>query len=283
VKVAVLGNCQARSLAAALAHISPGIEATPIVWSTIPNEAAAETVRDSLGAYDLVLAQPYKRFRALRPKIIARFAQRSALYPRFYFDGLHPDALLLGVEHGLGFQFGGWHSALAMAAFLRGVPAREAADLYNAYIYGALGYYDAYAAAEALQIDAGQELGIDLSAAFAGWRGQVFANTPSHPRLAVGLAIAERLAASLGLPIAPTGPFPADPLTGGFIFPVYPEIGRRLGIEGGLVFRNAGRDAAVGLEQMLSESFAAYGFAPAAIAALPRIAAASEILRREGV
>jgi hypothetical protein len=283
VKVAVLGNCQARSLAAALAHLSPGIEATPIVWSTIHDEAAAEGVRDSLAAYDLVLAQPYKKWRALRPKIIARFSSRSALYPRFYFDGLHPDALLLGVEHGLGFQFGVWHSALAMAAFLRGVPAREAADLYNAYIYGVLGYFDAYAAAEALQIDAGGEHGVDLTAAFAGWRGQVFANTPSHPRLAVGLAIAAQLAPALGLPVAPVGPLPADPLTGGFIFPVYPEIGRKLGLEGDLVFRNAGRDDAVGLEQMLSESFAAYGFAPAAIAALPRVVAAAEVLRQQGV
>ncbi len=87
----------------------------------------------------------------------------------------------------------------------------------------------------------------------------------------------------MGLPIAAAGPAPPDPLTGGFIFPVYPEIGRRLGVEGELVFRNAGRDATVGLEQMLSESFAAYGFAPAAIAALPRVAAAAEVLRREGV
>lgn len=282
-KVAVLGNCQARSLAAALPHLSPGIEATPIVWSSLADEAAAEAVRDGLAAYDLVLAQPYKRFRALRPKIVARAARRSALFPRFYFDGLHPDALLLGVEHGIGFQFGVWHSALAMAAFLRGMPTREAADLYNAYIYGALGYYDAYAAAEALQVDAALELDVDLAPAFAGWRGRVFANTPSHPRLTVGLAIAEQLAATLGLPVAPAGNLPADPLDGGFVFPVYPEIARRLGVAADLVFRNAARDREVGLAQMLDEAFAAYAAAPEAVAALPRAAQAAEILRREGV
>lgn len=282
-RIAVLGNCQARSLAAALAWLSPGVETTAIVWSSIADEAAAQGVRDTLPAYDLVLSQPYKKWRALRPKIIDRAAKRLALYPRFYFEGLHPDALLLGVEHGLSFQFGVWHSALAMAAFARGVPAREAADLYNAYLYGALGYFDTYDQAVALQLDAGAELGVDLSSAFEGWRGQVFANTPSHPRLAVGLAIAERLITALDLKRSPLGPPPADPLDGGFVFPVYPEVGRRLGLEGDLVFRNALRDPVVGLEQMLSESFAAYGLAAEAIAALPRIASAVETLRREGV
>lgn len=282
-RIAVLGNCQARSLAAALPCLSPRVEATPIVWSAIADEAEAEAIRDSLSAYDLVLAQPYKKWRALRPKIIARFSRRSALYPRFYFTGLHPDAVLLGVERGIGFQFGVWHSALAMAAFLRGVPAREAADLYNAYVYGVLGYFDAYEPAQALQIEAGRELGLDLGPAFDGWRGQVFANTPSHPRLTMALAIAEQLAANLGLAVAPGADRPADPLDGGFVFPVYPEVARRLGVAGDLVFRNAARDREVGLEQMLQEAYAAYASAPETVAALPRAVEAAEILKREGV
>lgn len=281
-KVAVLGNCQARSLAVALAHRSPGIEATAIVWSGVTGEPDAEAIRDGLAAYDLVLSQPYKGFRALRPKIVSRFATRSAFFPRFYFTGLHPDARKMKVGPG-SFQFGVWHSSLAMAAFLRGVPAREAADLYNAYIYGVLGYFDEYARAEALQADAAGQHGLEIAPALAGWRGQVFFNTPAHPKLQVGLALADALVASLGLPHAAQPNSPADPLTGEFIFPVYPEIARRLGFEGELTFRNANRDPVVGLEQMLAESFAAYAGAPEIIAAQPGIDEAVERLRREGV
>jgi hypothetical protein len=287
VKVAVLGNCQARSVAAALEWSSPDLTATPIVWSGVHGEAEAETVRDGLAAYDLVLSQPYKGFRALRPKIIARFARRSAFFPRFYFTGLHPDARKMKVGPG-SFQFGVWHSNIAMAAFVRGVPAREAADLYNAYLYGVLGYYDDYARAEALQAAAGREHGLDLEPAIASWRGEVFANTPVHHKLSVGLAMAEAVIASLGLPRrqeGERGALPADPLAGGFVFPVYPQIARRLGLatEANLIFRNAERDAEVGIEQMLDEAFFAYAAAAEAIAAQPGVAESAETLRREGV
>ncbi|OJU12923.1 MAG: hypothetical protein BGN86_02445 [Caulobacterales bacterium 68-7] len=288
-KVAVLGNCQARSLAAALAWASPDIEATEIVWSGVRDETHAEQIRDSLAAYDLVLSQPYKGFRALRPKLIDRFAPRAIYYPRFYFTGLHPDARKMTVGPG-SFQFGVWHSNLAMAAFVRGVPVQEAADLYNAYLYGVLGYYDDYARAEALQIDAGRQLGLDLAEAFEGWRGQVFADDPVHQHLTVGVAMAEALIAAHGLDRTPDearGPLPADPLAGGFVWPIYPEVARRHTITGAaapdVIFRNAERDPEVGLQQMLQEAYSAYAAAPEAVAAQPGLAEAVETLRREGV
>lgn len=282
-KVAVIGNCQARSVAAALPHLSPGLEATAIVWSGVAGEEHAERIRDGLADYDLVLSQPYKGFRALRPKIIERFARRSAFFPRVYFTGLHPDARKMVIGPG-SFQFGIWHSAIAMAAFTRGVPAHEAADLYNAYIYGVLGYYDDYAQAEALQIEATREHGLDLAADLSAWRGQVFMNTPVHPRLQVGLAMASALVGRLGLSRGGDSPLPADPLSGGFVYPVYPEIARRLGLAGGdLVFRNAERDREVTLDQMLAEAYAAYALAPEAIAAQPGVSDAVARLRKEGV
>ncbi|OJU12922.1 MAG: hypothetical protein BGN86_02440 [Caulobacterales bacterium 68-7] len=282
VKVAVLGNCQARSLAAALeAHAE--VETTTVTWAAVADETEAAQLLERLAAFDVVISQPYKRFQALRPKIIARQPTRSAFYPRFYFSGLHPDALMLSPDHPLEFRFGGWHSTIALAAFHRGLSARDAADLYNAYIYGVLGYFRRYGEAEALQVEAALDVGLDLRADLAAWRGQVFAHTPNHPNMIVAEAMAGRLIQRLSLARRQPKAKATDPLADGFAFPVYPEIGRRIGIVGEMAFRTGRREPPIGLEQMLDEAFKAYGRNAAAVAELPEVTRTVEALRREGV
>jgi hypothetical protein len=281
-KILVLGNCQARSLAAALAYLT-GAETTHLVSATIADEAAAEAARDSLPTYDLVLSQPHKRFRALRPKIVERYATRSCFYPRFWFTGLHPDAIAVVDEPGFSDQFGGWHSTLALAAFVRGLTPAEAQALFNDEVFEALGYYEAYGRAEAAQAEAAAQFGFDFHALLAASRGRVFANTPSHPHLSFVLAFADQLAEQLELPRKLATDLPPDPLADGFIFPVYPEIGRRLGITGDMLFRKSSDGSDLSLAQMLDGAYAAYTTDRDHVAAHPQVAAAAEALQKAGV
>ena len=82
VKVAVLGNCQARSLAAALeAHAE--VETTTVTWAAVADETEAAQLLERLAAFDVVISQPYKRFQELFHQDVAGllFANAQAFTP----------------------------------------------------------------------------------------------------------------------------------------------------------------------------------------------------------
>jgi hypothetical protein len=99
----------------------------------------------------------------------------------------------------------------------------------------------------------------------------------------VAEAMAERLIARLSIPRREPAARPTDPLADGFIFPIYPEIGRRIGITGDMTFRNARNTPEIGLEQMLDGAFNACSRNASALPELPEVTRAVEALRREGV
>ena len=68
---------------------------------------------------------------------------RVSLYPHIAFSGFHPDIRAFSYD-GAPVPSPTWnlHSAIIMAAFANGIPARDVPDLFNAYVFAVLGFFD---------------------------------------------------------------------------------------------------------------------------------------------
>lgn len=284
-RIAVLGNCQAVTLARRLERLCPQAEVITVSWARVASPERAEAIADEVVRCDVVLTQPLDKpaYGPLRSdSLIGRAAGRVQLWPRLYFTGLHPDVVSADKSQGLGAPFGSNHSALIMAGYALGFGPARTAELFNAYAYGVLGYFDEFAKAEAFMADSARAVGLEFRPLLDRWRGRVSFHVPHHPVAALIEDLAVLLCDALGL----SRQVAAEPTRDAFAnyrneWPVYPEIARRLGMEGSLVFRRHAAPREIDLEQTIAlfhEGYAVAGRADVGRFVRP----AMETLRAEG-
>ena len=283
-RLAVLGNCQAPGLGECLRRARPDIEVTALSWGDIRTPDQAETAATALLGHDIVLSQFTKSaaYGPLQTRSLAPRARRFVLWPKILFTGFHPDLIDFSAVRT---PMGPRHSGLILAAFLRGVPRRRVGDLFNAYIYGRLGFFDEYAKAERHLLDAGLQTDAPLDDELPRWRAQgVFVHVPNHPTIGVLASLADSIRGRLGLDGAPVAAPPDDSLAQFSAWPVYPEIARRLDVPGSLAFKPPGRGRTpIDLQQMIDTSYDAYERTESAALQLPRALAFAAALAREGL
>ncbi len=236
-RLSVLGNCQAHVLARCLRRLNPDFHVASVSGAELVSSRRIQRVADGLDHVDAVIVQVNADpgLASLSPKALAARGLRTVRYPRVLFTGFHPDGLHAPPRARLRSLIGDWHSALMLAAFRLGLPPHRTAELFNAYVYGVLGYFDEYANAERFLGDKAREVGWDLSVEFEAWRGQgCFVHTPNHPCIGVMMSLARRVCRSLDLEFDSDAIAPPDPFD--LAWPVYPEIAKRLGVEGALTF-----------------------------------------------
>ena len=276
-KVAVLGNCQAYGVAACLMRLYPDVEVRGISIGGLEGPDDSQALAERVSAFDAVISQPLgARHGSLSSVAMSEQARRLVAFPRIYFDGLQPDMVPAG-----GYPRG-MHSRLVLAGYAMGLSEARTAELFNAYVYGVLGYFDAYAKAERYLLDSFAACGLEAEPLLAAWRRDgPFVHAPPHPSVRVMWSIAEQLGRTLELGAPDVGAAPIDLLEPLGVWPVYPEIARRLGLAGDLTFRFKG-EAPMTLEQMIAREFslcAAMDRARIEESVSPVIAA----LRREGL
>ena len=285
-RLMVLGNCQAYAMGQCLRALAPELEVAAVGWAELTTSEEIDRLASSLGTVDLVLAQTTKDplLKAFQPDALAEGPTPSAFFPAIHFTGFHPDAVR-AAGGGLHSPIGEWHSALALAGYLKSLSPERTAELFNAYVYGVLGYFDEAAKAEKYLTATARRIGWDLSGELTDWRAEgVFVHTPNHPRMSVMMSLARRVCANLGLDIREDAAAPPDPFERYGDWPLYPEIGKRLGLEGALVFAPARRESeALGLEQAIAWYHAVYAKAPAASLRLPRALEVLASLEAEGL
>ena len=282
--VIVLGNCQVYSISACLRALSPGVKIAGLSWVEFRSTAQIERLLTILDEVDAVLIQPHaiQRLRSLSADVLTSRGVRCVQFPRIHFPGFHPDASRLsgGSPKGL---IGPWHSALMMAGHRMGLPEARTEGLFNAYIYGMLGYFDEYSKAGAFQTAASAALDWDLSSELKSWT-RPFVHVPNHPSVEVMMDLARGAATRLGIEIDPQATAPPDPLLRAGSWPLYPEIAKRLGLVGEMRFaptNDPGRGLDLG--EAIARSYAIYAKAPGAVGSGPRIAEIIELLKAEGV
>lgn len=233
-RLGVLGNCQAPGVAASIQAWTPHVH---VVLQTVVglDMTDAGAVGKALGAFDgcdLVLLQ---RLEDRRPELIPLLddlqARHDVLrYPVLAFRGFHPDCGHLNRDgRRIGGAMGPYHSLIACAAWLEGLPPYRAAGLFNAFTYSALGYFDLFAAARARLLEEAAATGYDLSPLFADGR-PAFMHTVNHPTAVALHLVAAQALELAGLDRLSEAPVPPDALAEGPIWPIYPEVAARLAL-----------------------------------------------------
>lgn len=238
-KIVVIGNCQAFSFADYARHVLPGVEAVLLDPFLLNDDGHIDYCVSALDAADYVFAQPMGpgRHAAVRSAIEAA-APKTTAWPGFGFDGFQPDQFYLydAERKFVRTPMGDYNSLLVAAAFLGGRSPAQTERMFNSLSYARLGYFDAFGKAKEAARKWLERDGIDLDDYLDGWLAHgSFMLTINHPRMIVVAAIAKRAMAKAGLAIDDDGSLPADPLAR-LIWPVYPEIARRIGVPGSLNF-----------------------------------------------
>ncbi len=284
-RLSLLGNCQAHVLAACLRQLNPDLQVTSVSWADLVSKESLARAAGALSQADAVVVQPVAapRLEPLNPRALAARGLRILRYPPVLFTGFHPDAVHAPRRAGLRSIIGAWHSALILAAFELGLPPHRTAELFNAYVYGVLGYFDEYASSARFLTEKARQTGWDISTEIETWRREgCFVHTPNHPRIDIMMSLARRVCAGLELDFDAEATPPPDPFD--LAWPLYPEIGKRLGLRGEMLFTttlDGGRS--FDLDEAIAWFYDAYCRAPAGSLRHRRADEIVALLKSEGV
>jgi tetratricopeptide (TPR) repeat protein len=277
--VAVVGNCQAIGVAQCLRRLLPQAEVTTTVVASQTRRSEAEHLLEGCAGADLVVAQGFRDpDHPLGRAPLDGLGDRHVAIPLIAFTGFHPD-VFIAPQRDAAPLFQRHQSRLIAAAFLRGVPEAEVAALFNGYVFAALGYFEEFDRAERYLLASCPDL--DLSRLMPGWRDQVFVHMPKHPVIRVLHDVAAEVCRMSGFEPADAGPGP-DHQALNMIWPVYPELARRLNVGGSMVFRPGKGAPPMDLDGLIAHFYAHYRRrAPDALED-QGLEEAVGILRREG-
>jgi len=279
-KIVGVGNCQlegivkcaAEALDSEPAYIHPrkAKEDHDLFKSLVADATVAFASRGSQQAELVALARACGR--ADLPVLSA---------PRIYFSGFHPDVAFPSVNAAElpSLPMGNANSAILLAAFRDGLSEQEARSLFREDVFAELGYFDAYGFSVDALIDECSQCGFDAEPLLRRWvAAGPFVYVPLHPRLDVLDDIGRALLVNAGLkPLRPTKSVD-DELSRNLIWPIYPEIGNRLGMPGDYIFRPKNLKASsrpdlapMGLEDFVGRTYAVYRKTPPHFAAFERM------------
>ncbi len=282
-KLLVIGNCQAYGVARSLRRACPDLEVRTIGLAEMMGDEAGATLFGRHADAEWIATQPLNdSWGALATETLAAQGKTVVRFPRVSFRGLHPD--LLGPNAPLySLPVRGNRSAIIAAAYALGLPEPRTAELFNAYIYGVLGYFDVYPKARAHLIGEAGKCGMDIAPALEDWLAQgPFMHVPVHPKPIALDWLARQIADRLGVAMVRTDPEPCDLMAPLGSWPVYPEIARRLGLQGSMTFHPGALKPMMGLRELIAHSYRDYARFPRE-RVLERMAPVVETLRREGV
>jgi len=256
VKIYVVGPCQTIAIAACLATMNPDV---PVV--RLPANAEPSAFEPG----GVVLRQHDRAVMAPAPP-----GCEQIVYPGVWFNAFHPDVVFLTGPWGdIVPPLGSDHSSLALYGWHRGMSAAQTAKLFTEPVYEKLRFFDCMAEAKRGLLGATRELGFAFDDALVKFeRYGCFMHTPLHPALVVMAEVARGLMQRLGTTPVVAAPelYLDDPLLRGPVWPVYPEIARRLGVPGSYAFKQVHAPGTLpsllDLDEFLARSFEAYAVTP---------------------
>jgi hypothetical protein len=248
----VLGNCQSRPLASSLQALCPSATFTPVELTAAAMErfaAGDKRILRSLCEYDAIFAQVPAIVTRTFPDLTAKVVR----IPFVTFAAYHPDLVYIntvreGAKQYLFGPMGQYHSAITLWAYLHGKSTAETLTLFNAATYEALGYFDFWQTSRNGVLHEGEAAGMLLHANIDRWaRRGCFMHSVNHPKIDVFIDIAQELLRKLELPCLPNAAqYLIDEFAEGAVWPIYPEIGQNLGIDGDYYFKIEKRRAPPG-------------------------------------
>lgn len=243
-RIAVVGNCQAAGLAYSMKLLAPTILVDH--FQLAPKaRTPLKVFAKILARYDHVFSHEFSNteINGGGSDDLRDLLDNLELMPSISFSAFHPDLIYLsgGPDTGLlRSPTGHYHSALAFLGWRQRYPVHETLALFNDEVMQTLGYFDLWPAAVAALEREGLKFGYNFDAQLLSWsRRGIFMYSINHPKAFVLLDLAKMLLSKLNVCFinADSSEYLFDRLSGGEIFPVYPQIGSYYGYPGSYVFR----------------------------------------------
>lgn len=259
-RLSIISNCQKDSLAVCIAALNHGFKIDTYMIHEVVGDA--DRLRSILMASDYVFAHT-----PLRATVPSDLAHKVTYFPNLAFAAYHPDLTFArGATPGGEFEtiFGPlyvYQSALALYGYKEGMALDDVAALYCPAVYGRLGYLDEWDNSRRQLLAEGDACNMPLGAYIEKWsRGRSFMYSSNHPTLEVMEDIARELLRRIGMFAFDDSKhqFLEDPLKAQPIWPIYPEIGERLGVRGSLDFKINEPHGTLELRDFLTHSYESF-------------------------
>lgn len=252
----VLSNCQTLSMARAVSALSDTIDCDGCDAWQMAGRLAEDP--DYFRRYDfMLLLGDLRSF----PGFPADGLPPHIEMPGVRFTGYHPDCCYVAAdgENITNGVIASYHSMIALAGYKEQIGPSATARFFDGRIYEQAGYYGHWQSERDGLIERFAKFGYDIGGIFrkAG-RGRCFMHTIDHPDIVLMTELAKVVLRRLDRPHQEDVPQPVDVLAN-VSWPVYPEIGERLGVAGAYRFRPAERYATLDLQDYLEEAFAVFG------------------------
>ena len=248
----VLGNCQAGGIADSLELLSNGSAVAGVLVSNDPKVLFEELSEHLKNPGDTVLLHESVREIILVNDALIKFDRPDNIcIPTIAFSAFHPD-IQYGFATGAVVKSGldsDWNSRIMLWAYSNGLSRGETENLFCEDVFQALGYFDEWDKSSETLRKSFEECGFD----YGRWmrsvqRTGVFMYGINHP-MQIGLSqlavqIAEKVFPNSHIVIEDLHTFTTDYLSH-IVWPVYPEIGDHLGVEGSYHWRVARKHASL--------------------------------------
>ena len=246
----VISNCQSFGLANSIEAQAKTIECTACDVHEF-RRAIAENP-EHFRAYDFALILP-EAFDGIDRDATGLPPYR--LVPAFQFPAYHPDSVYVFADGAfVEGVIGSYQSMIALAAYKEGLAAEQAATFFDARIYQAAGYFSQYDPYRTWLVEHFAAHDIDIAPIFLRrTRGAALMHTVNHPAIAVLFDLARAILVQMERPIFADVTPPSDNLAG-ISWPIYPEVGERLGLPGNYLFKPAYRHKPLDLIGFLGRS-----------------------------
>lgn len=248
----ILGNCQAGGVADSLELLSNGSAVEWLLVSNDPKVLFGELSDHLNYPGHTVLLHESVREIILVNNALVKFDRPENIYiPTIAFAAFHPD-IQYGFANGAVVKSGldsDWNSRIMLWAYSNGLSQGETENLFREEVFQALGYFDEWDKSSETLKKSFDTCGFD----YGRWirsvqRTGVFMYGINHP-MQIGLSqlavqIAEKIFPNSHVAIEDLHTFTTDYLSH-IVWPVYPEIGDHLGVEGSYHWRVARKHASL--------------------------------------
>jgi GSCFA family/Polysaccharide biosynthesis enzyme WcbI len=276
-KFLLLGNCQTRALARLIPSLVAGAEAIEIHYTpqlleklSYRDEHLSKLIEEST----LILSHPHDDLLELLRQNFPSASAKIRLFPRIFFAAFHPDAEYVADSHGIQLfgPMSAYHSSIAFFAWTHHLSKAETLRLFCEDTYSKLGYFDYWPLSVQVLVEEGARADISMEPLIEKWTRQgCWMYSMNHPKLFVLADIARIVLTRAGLDVLPgVEEYAYDELKNDYVWPLYPEIGKRLNLEGHYLFKRAAPrevfDVSVpmmALEEFIEASFEAFSKYPA--------------------
>lgn len=236
-RVAIVGNCQARPLATRLTSLVPSIEITGLAIVHLLRDAQADEYAPVFEAADVIVAQQ------VAPNYPCAFVRTEALRNRYgtkilaivnlYYAGYNPELTYVRTPEGtVGGPLGDYHLEMVLDGWLAGASVDECVaalgdEAQNDVRYGAVPQ-------RSLEDLARRERAADVKITDyierQRARSQLF-HTMNHPSNLLLDEYARRILAACDRPVETERPLPPSEMLGQFRLPLNPAAKRWLGLD----------------------------------------------------